>query len=193
MRIAPRMSMHSGWKASSESSASVSVSSWKAISSRRSWHSSRKRVCCASSLKISAWKGSGSPMGASKISRPSPSSIGSHSATSIGRRVHIRAVRKPSQNSHCGVSSLRLRMSSSIASSSSSASLLSAGLKSSSASGAALFVVEGVESCAAMGKTGVRERLPIGLKWVALAVKRAQFYALGNSSAPPGPTAPLRC
>ena len=126
LAMAPRMSMTSGWKASSASSDSACASSWAATSALRSSHSARKRCCCARSLKVGT-SGRGSPSGACS-GRPSPSSMGSHSAAGTGRRVQARAVRKPSQNSHCGTSSSRVRSSSSRASSSSSSSGPRAGL-----------------------------------------------------------------
>ncbi len=124
-RMAPRMSMASGWKVRSSSSVFTSASSWVRISSMRRPTSSRKRACCAASLNTSI-SGSGWPSAASSVP-PSPSSMGSHSAAGTSRRVQISAVRKPSQNSHCGISSPRVRSSSSRSSSSSSASGVRAG------------------------------------------------------------------
>ena len=49
-----------------------------------------------------------------------PNTTGSHSASGTGRRVHSKAVSRPSQNSHCGVSGWCTRMASSASSSVSS-------------------------------------------------------------------------
>ena len=120
LAMAPRMSITSGWKALSASSDSACSSSCASTSARRSSHKARKRSCCARSLNVGT-SGRGSPS-ATSSSRPSPSSMGSHSAAGTERRVQTSAVRKPSQNSHCGTSSSRVRRSSSRLSSSSSSS-----------------------------------------------------------------------
>ena len=120
LATAPRMSMASGWKVRSSSSVFTSVSSWVAISAQRRFHSSKKRACWAASAKAGNW-GSGSPS-ATSSSAPSPSSMGRYSAGAMGRRLQISAVMKPSQNSHCGISSPRERRSSRMLSISSSSS-----------------------------------------------------------------------
>jgi hypothetical protein len=74
----------------------------------------------------------------------------------MGRRLQISAVMKPSQNSHCGISSPRVRRSSSRLSSSSSSSGPRAGLwAGDSAFIGALYDARGAAGCKAAG-CGVR-------------------------------------
>ena len=148
LATAPRMSIASGWKVRSSSSVFTSVSSWVTISFQRRSHSSRKRACWAASAKAGS-SGSGSPS-ATSSSAPSPSSMGRYSAGAMGRRLQITAVMKPSQNSHCGISSPRVRRSSSRLSSSSS----SAAVKPSAGAAAEEVVVSSASPWGAVDSVG---------------------------------------
>ena len=94
---APRVSITSGWKVRSSSSVSTGWSSAVATSVRR-WRQRATNSMCSIGLKSS------------------PSSTGQYSSGGTGRRMHTSAARKPSQNSHCGISSLCSRKRSSSAS-----------------------------------------------------------------------------
>ena len=114
---APRVSTTSGWKVRSSSSVSTGESSAIAISAQRRRQRPTNSMCA--------------------IGRnASPSSTGQYSSAGSGRRMHTSAARKPSQNSHWGISSSCSR------SRSSSASIASKSSASSSAGCGAGIVVK---------------------------------------------------